>query len=751
MPPRRSARRRSRRADTAAVTDTAAVGEVMPPRRSARRRSGRAGTAAITAAVTDTAADTASEILRDGPPGFRPQPGVSEEERSKQRRASFFDHILNNDEHGRAGQFDGIEIVGSKDILPSLLGVSSLRLWRTPPKNKFREGHRGKSWVVVCNTPFQVWVPPTFRDAVISHLATKIGVVAVPSTNESGVFREQWTFGSFDFLAMIEELKIERVAVKTYGEKASIEWGVAIMRMARIADPDCKISFDVAAAIRPEQAHWMRQEHMVPATEAGFVTLARWVGSAGDSEFQEEYGTGARLYNEPLFVIPQMWYYAGVQDYLPIYGGIQVERIKPNEGHNNQFIQKVNVYNNTHHQLNQVTTMGMESHQFNSVSTARNRLGNFEQHLHHLETMKPKLRIEVRMELPSQLIITTDDLSGNEWITSLSFVWDALLSTWNNLSLVHIPVPFIIRSAKIAMAYARSTSAVPRFAWAFCGRSATKLDKVRRMLATIIFNCCGLSNEYTNKAFTTDFRNVLDMQDAPLRWLAVEMLKFHAAGDRNKICQALQSPDKFVMQRHPSSTVVRQHGLPESLLPGYTMKPMTANEVTFKPPVYITAPSLVAYIDTALCDNNPFRCVFSPLRIDDFFDSNVENSPENEMLLQQIVEDDQLKALLDQLLIVETRTDVKHVYCTMQYYGDPKQRKMFRQTNNPLELIIETWKRIEERNYTRTWAKVLVLKPKKPYKRAGGRLLVKLPQITPAISTGKHVGISILGFRRNKS
>eukprot|EP00984_Skeletonema_dohrnii_P023146 scaffold12223_cov109-Skeletonema_dohrnii-CCMP3373.AAC.2 len=54
---------------------------------------------------------------------------------------------------------------------------------------------------------------------------------------------------------------------------------------------------------------------------------------------------------------------------------------------------------------------------------------------------------------------------------------------------------------------------------------------------------------------------------------------------------------------------------------------MTANEVTFKPPVYITAPSLDAYIDTALCDNNPFRCVFSPLRIDDFFDSNVETLP----------------------------------------------------------------------------------------------------------------------------
>eukprot|EP00984_Skeletonema_dohrnii_P031212 scaffold23428_cov77-Skeletonema_dohrnii-CCMP3373.AAC.1 len=69
------------------------------------------------------------------------------------------------------------------------------------------------------------------------------------------------------------ELKIKRVAVKTYGEKASIEWGVAIMRMARIADPECKITFDVAAAIRPEQAHWMRQDHMVPATEAGFVTL----------------------------------------------------------------------------------------------------------------------------------------------------------------------------------------------------------------------------------------------------------------------------------------------------------------------------------------------------------------------------------------------------------------------------------------------------------------------------------------------
>eukprot|EP00984_Skeletonema_dohrnii_P023145 scaffold12223_cov109-Skeletonema_dohrnii-CCMP3373.AAC.1 len=52
---------------------------------------------------------------------------------------------------------------------------------------------------------------------------------------------------------------------------------------------------------------------------------------------------------------------------------------------------------------------------------------------------------------------------------------------------------------------------------------------------------------------------------------------------------------------------------------------------------------------------------------------------------------------------------------------DNGQKHIFRQTNNPLELIIETWKRIEERNYTRTWAKVLVLKPKKPYKRAGGR------------------------------
>eukprot|EP00984_Skeletonema_dohrnii_P037486 scaffold39601_cov250-Skeletonema_dohrnii-CCMP3373.AAC.1 len=94
------------------------------------------------------------------------------------------------------------------------------------------------------------------------------------------------------------------------------------------------------------------------------------------------------------------------------------------------------------------------------------------------------------------------------------------------------------------MAYARSTSAVPRFAWAFCGRvSVIKLDQVRRMFAMIIFNCCGNSNEYTNKAFTIDFGNVLDMQDAPLRWLAVEMLKFHAAGDRNKICQALHSPD----------------------------------------------------------------------------------------------------------------------------------------------------------------------------------------------------------------
>ena len=411
----------------------------------------------------------------------------------RQRNIDFFDNILNSVTHGRQGQFDGIEIVGKREILDNLLGVVPLKLYSTPPKNTY------KDWVVICSSPFQVWVPKNYCKEVMNEMGKMNNVVAIESKNETTTNKSSSTFSSYDFTDMLLKLNITNVCVKSYGEKSQIVWGVAIMRKCREADPECAITFDIAANIRPEQVHWKRQTNMVPELregDGGFITLARWDGTP---ESERELGKGARIYHNPLLVHSQMWWFNGVHNNLPLYGGVEVEKIKGSvqgSEHHHQYLRKLNVYNTLFHQWHQTSKTGMESWQFNSVGCAKPRLANLEEfHRDGLSMMQPQLRIEVRMELPNNSIIRPSDLLGNKWINNLSFVWEELLFAWENLSVIHIPTSFIIKSAEIATAYARNMTAVPRFAWAFCGRASIKLDATRSYFAMLIFNCYGLSSQ----------------------------------------------------------------------------------------------------------------------------------------------------------------------------------------------------------------------------------------------------------------
>jgi len=362
---------------------------------------------------------SSANLLRNGPDGFRH--GSTPE----QRRSDFLQHIINNDTDGRGGQFDGVQIVGSSSILPPVIG-RLVKMYNKLPKKSY------KDWVLIASSPFQVWANSDHRDQIIAHLAKKIGVVAVPSEVKALLFKMPFVVSSHDFLEMIDTLKIDQVAVKSYGEKASIAWGVELMKTCRSADPDCEIEFDVAANIPADRVHWMRQDHMVPEAGGPFLTLARWTGDT--AEFHREFGNGSRIYHEPLFVIPQMWWFAGVTNNLPAHGGIEVEmRGQRNSTHTS--LLKFNIYNNALHQVKQMTTTGFETWEFNSVNAAKTRLHALLQHLHHFSTMHPQLRIEARFRLDPK--ITANDLE--EWQDSLYFVWDALLAAWGSLSLVNIP------------------------------------------------------------------------------------------------------------------------------------------------------------------------------------------------------------------------------------------------------------------------------------------------------------------------
>jgi len=205
-------------------------------------------------------------IIRDGPAGFRP--GATTEE----KRRDFIRHVVDDEYNIGAGRpdFDHFTIRGKPSILNNIIGLRP-SVHSNPPTHNFED------YVLVASTPFYVWVPKSYEDAIADYFGDLRGVTIIKSPHQHLVFSQSMYFSDDDFLNMFVELEIEDVIVKCYGEKAGLPWGMKVMRLCREGDPSCEISFDAAISIPPHMMHWGKSEHMVPSLpdNDSFLTLAR--------------------------------------------------------------------------------------------------------------------------------------------------------------------------------------------------------------------------------------------------------------------------------------------------------------------------------------------------------------------------------------------------------------------------------------------------------------------------------------------
>ena len=413
----------------------------------------------------------APDVLLNGPRGFEP------EATKWQKRSDFVKYIVDDElKVGARADFDHFKIIGNPSILPHLIGPRP-SMSTTPPK------HMHSDWILIASNPFQIWVPPEYLDVIATFMAEHRGIKFIISERSQFVFSVPIYMADDDFLDMIKQCKITQVCAISYGEKASVNWGRKIMQLCRTSDPSCKITFDFAASLPPEIMHWGRDEHCVPSmpNDDGFVTLAR----VTDREKMDvEFGKSSRVYNNPMFILAQTEFNMGngttIPDFIPCYGGINLElRSTRNAVNKHPNCLEVSMYNSIHHQRRQATFLDLEINGA-TVQAYKNRLQKLsgDKFLGLLPGCKFKWRIEVTCELPS-------DADLNKWQQSLGFVWDVVLASWQSISIINIPISFIVKSIERVTSFATS-SAVPVHLRAFRGQDSTKVSNLGKDLAALV-------------------------------------------------------------------------------------------------------------------------------------------------------------------------------------------------------------------------------------------------------------------------
>ena len=212
--------------------------------------------------------------------------------------------------------------------------------------------------MLIASTPFYIWVPKSYEEAVATYFGKLRGVSIIRSSHQQLVFSQAMHFSDDDFLSMIKELEIEEVIVKCYGEKAGLSWGMKVAQLCREGDPNCEISFDCAISLPPNIMHWGKSEHMVPTLpdNDSFVTLARLTNR---TKLQHEFGgTPRNVSHFPKLITPQMEWQMDdtlIHQSVPCFGDVMIDYSRANSTKHPRCT-KVKIYNTIHHQILQHKT-----------------------------------------------------------------------------------------------------------------------------------------------------------------------------------------------------------------------------------------------------------------------------------------------------------------------------------------------------------------------------------------------------------
>ena len=233
---------------------------------------------------------------------------------------------------------DYVSISGSIRILKRFLG--DLIQVTLPSSLGGAKKPGGNLTLLVAKTPYHVFVDKKFKEKIVRILGKKRGVDYKPATNENALLYKDITMASTDFIDLLQKSGVSDVTIVGYGQKASIKWGLNLMKVARSEDEKCICEYDFGTHIPPTMIHWPRCDdyNMCPfyptqdGTKNAF-NLTTLIACTNQSLIKRKFGRNSKIDHWPQFPLAQLEQ-TNFQC-IPIYGTFTIIPLKglqnPNE------------------------------------------------------------------------------------------------------------------------------------------------------------------------------------------------------------------------------------------------------------------------------------------------------------------------------------------------------------------------------------------------------------------------------------
>ena len=215
-----------------------------------------------------------------------------------------------------------------RKILGELIQVTvSSAVWGGRSNNTTRT-------LMVARTPYYVYIDKSFKEPILQALNHRRGVIFKPATNENALLFKDITMASTDFLDMLHHVGVRHVTIIGYGQRASVKWGLNLMKVARGVDKDCVCEYDFASHIPPPCMHWPRREvHNVapirhrenadePGTYSNALNHMTLVACTNRKSIERKFGRNTQIYHWPQF--PNAQLEQNCFKCIPIYGSLTI-------------------------------------------------------------------------------------------------------------------------------------------------------------------------------------------------------------------------------------------------------------------------------------------------------------------------------------------------------------------------------------------------------------------------------------------
>jgi hypothetical protein len=350
------------------------------------------------------------------------------------------------------------------------------------------------------------------------------------------------SLSSKQFATITTDVNVDMIIIRGFGYKANLDMCIDLFKLAREADYDCSIEYDLGFNLDVFQLHLFQKNSNIP--------IKRMNSSDGQTKRKQSYiplvaapptnglsllfGDAVKAHHFPKYSIATQTM-TGMK-FKPIYGSVNIfpgwryptdiqdfedDQTILGRGINesqNKDILKIKVYSTEHHARKRRTRMKMFQHSITGKQ-AKRRCNVFHQVLEDLNIINPKLRIEITSSLPVGEFASAHSIPSLE--NAFSIQKRACCGLVSVLDIFYLPVDHVCKTMRLVLDFAQNGAPplLPGALNAFRLRDNSKLTTIQRMFVAMIFQNCGEVSELTNRVFHRTWKKGRKLQSRPLEWL----------------------------------------------------------------------------------------------------------------------------------------------------------------------------------------------------------------------------------------